>query len=306
MVVAAEKMGVHGSIGALMFGVALSNLPGRIRQDVMPGIRSTADGLFVPLFFSSAGLHLSLAFTSLPPMAIAVIVIVPLVGKFLGAIIGAYVIRMGISFPLATGLMAKGAAEIALLLIMLNHHLIGRELFSLLILIMFGYFLMMPPLITFAINRVRHSGSDEVVPGIIPAPLVRFVLEDLRIKDILDATPNYPDTDLTVRNFVDNWIVPHQEDYVATHRGELAGMVSLSMLRYLPKSDWASTPLGNVLSQRMLEASPDDFVEDVLQRMKENSLTVIPVVNSETGEFIGTVTSRDILDIMMIEVRGEY
>ena len=305
MVVAAVKMGVHGSIGALLFGVALSNLPGRIRQDVMPGIRSTADGLFVPLFFASAGLHLSLAFTSLPPLAIAAIVIVPLVGKFLGAIIGAYVIRMGISFPLATGLMAKGAAEIALLLIMLNHHLIGKELFSLLILIMFGYFLIMPPLITFAINRVRYSGSDEVVPGIIPAPLIRFALDDMRIKDILDATPNYPDTDLTVRNFVDNWIVPHQEDYVVTHRGELAGMVSLSMLRYLPKSDWASTPLGNVLSQRMLEASPEDFLEDVLQRMKENSLTVIPVVNSETGEFMGTVTTRDILDIMMIEVRGE-
>ena len=306
MVVGAEKMGVHGSIGALLFGVALSNLPGRIRQDVMPGIRSTADGLFVPLFFSSAGLHLSLAFTSLPPMAITAIVIVPLVGKFLGAIIGAYVIRMGISFPLATGLMAKGAAEIALLLIMLNHHLIGKELFSLLILIMFGYFLMMPPLITFAINRVRHSGSDEVVPGIIPAPLIRFTLDDMRIKDILDATPNYPDTDLTVRNFVDNWMVPHQEDYVVTHRGELAGVVSLSMLRYLPKSDWASTPLSNVLSQRMLEANPEDFVEDVLQRMKENSLTVIPVVNSETGEFIGTVTSRDILDAMMIEARGGY
>ena len=170
---------------------------------------------------------------------------------------------------------------------------------------MFGYFLIMPPLITFAINRVRYSGSDEVVPGIIPAPLIRFALDDMRIRDILDATPNYPDTDLTVRNFVDNWIVPHQEDYVVTYRGELAGMVSLSMLRYLPKSDWASTPLGNVLSQRMLEASPEDFLEDVLQRMKENSLTVIPVVNSETGEFMGTVTTRDILDIMMIEVRGE-
>ena len=305
MVVAAEKMGVHGSIGALLFGVALSNLPGRIRQDVMPGIRSTADGLFVPLFFASAGLHLSMAFTSLPPLAIAAIVIIPLAGKFLGAIVGAYVIRMGISFPLATGLMAKGAAEIALLLIMHNHDVIGKDLFSLLILIMFGYFLIMPPIITFAINRVRPLGSDDVVPGVIPAPLIRFALDDMRIKDILDATPNYPDTDLTVRNFVDNWIVPHQEEYVVTHRGELAGMVSLSMLRYLPKSDWASTPLGNVLSRRMPKASPDDFVEDVLQRMKENSLTVIPVVNSETDEFIGTVTTRDILDIMMIEVRGE-
>ena len=305
MVVGAEKMGVHGSIGALLFGVALSRLPGHIRQDVMPGIRSTADGLFVPLFFASAGLHLSLAFTSLSPLAIAAIVIVPLVGKFLGAIVGAYVIRMGISFPLATGLMAKGAAEIALLLIMLQHNLIQEDLFSLLILIMFVYFLTMPPLIMFAINRFKTSDSGTVVPVIIPAPLIRFALEDLRIKDILDDTPNYPDTGLTVRNFVDNWIVPHQQDYVVTDSGELAGIVSLSMLRFLPKNLWASTSLGNVLSQHMHKARPEDFVEDVLQQMKENSLTVIPIVDGETGEFLGTVTSRDILDVMMIEVRGE-
>lgn len=305
MVVGAEKMGVHGSIGALLFGVALSRLPGHIRQDVMPGIRSTADGLFVPLFFASAGLHLSLAFTSLSPLAIAAIVIIPLVGKFLGAIVGAYVIRIGISFPLATGLMAKGAAEIALLLIMFQHNLIQEDLFSLLILIMFGYFLMMPPLITFAINRFKTSDLEPVVPAIIPAPLIRFALEDLRIEDILDDTPNYPDTGLTVRNFVDNWIVPHQQDYVVTDRGELAGIVSLSMLRYLPKSSWGNTPLGNVLSHDMHKAHPEDFVEDVLQRMKENSLTVIPIVDGATDEFLGTVTSRDILDVMMIEVRGE-
>ena len=305
MVVGAEKMGVHGSIGALLFGVALSRLPGHIRQDVMPGIRSTADGLFVPLFFASAGLHLSLAFTSLSPLAIAAIVIVPLVGKFLGAIVGAYVIRMGISFPLATGLMAKGAAEIALLLIMLQHNLIQEDLFSLLILIMFVYFLTMPPLIMFAINRFKTSDSGTVVPVIIPAPLIRFALEDLRIKDILDDTPNYPDTGLTVRNFVDNWIVPHQQDYVVTDSGELAGIVSLSMLRYLPKNLWGSTPLSNVLSQHMQKARPEDFVEDVLQQMKENSLTAIPIVDGETDEFLGTVTSRDILDVMMIEVRGE-
>ena len=305
MVVGAEKMGVHGSIGALLFGVALSRLPGHIRQDVMPGIRSTADGLFVPLFFASAGLHLNLAFTSLPPLVIAAIVIIPLVGKFLGAIVGAYVIRMGISFPLATGLMAKGAAEVALLLVMLQHNLIQEDLFSLLILIMFGYFLIMPPLIMLAINRFKTSDSGTVVPEIIPAPLVRFALEDLRIKDILDDTPNYPDTRLTVRNFVDNWIVPHQQDYVVTDSGDLAGIVSLSMLRYLPKSLWSSTPLGNVLSQHIHKAHPEDFVEDVLQQMKDNSLTVIPVLDGETDEFIGTVTSRDILDVMMVEVRGE-
>ena len=304
IVVAAEEMEVHGSIGALLFGIALSRLPGHIRQDVMPGIRSAADGLFVPLFFASAGLHLSLAFTNLPLWTIAAIVIIPTLGKFAGAILGAYVIRMGISFPLSTGLMAKGAAEIALLLVMFNNGLIDNDLFSLLVLIMFGYFLVTPPLITFAINRAKSSDSDEITPPTIPAPLIRFALDDLKIKDILDSTPNYPESTLTVRSFVDNWVVPEQEDYVVVDHGVLVGIVSLSKLRYLPRSSWSDATLDNVLSHQMPKAGSEDYAEDVLQLMKESSLTVMPVVSSETDEFIGTVTTRDILDVIVFEARG--
>ena len=45
-------------------------------------------------------------------------------------------------------------------------------------------------------------------------------------------------------------------------------------------------------------------MEDALQRMTENSLTVIPVLDKKTGEFIGTVTSHEILELVMFTVRG--
>ena len=67
VVVGAERVGLHGSLGALLFGAALSMLPYQVRRDIMPGLRSTAEGFFVPLFFASAGLHLSLAFLDLAP-----------------------------------------------------------------------------------------------------------------------------------------------------------------------------------------------------------------------------------------------
>ena len=67
VVVAAEHVGLHGSLGALLFGAALSMLPYQVRRDIMPGMRGTAEGFFVPLFFASAGLHLSLDFLKLPP-----------------------------------------------------------------------------------------------------------------------------------------------------------------------------------------------------------------------------------------------
>ena len=71
VVVAAEHVGLHGSLGALLFGAALSMLPYQVRRDIMPGMRGTAEGFFVPLFFASAGLHLSLEFLTLPPETIA-------------------------------------------------------------------------------------------------------------------------------------------------------------------------------------------------------------------------------------------
>ena len=55
MVILAERIGLHSTIGALLFGAALSGLPHQLKVDIMPGMRSVAGGLFVPLFFASAG-----------------------------------------------------------------------------------------------------------------------------------------------------------------------------------------------------------------------------------------------------------
>ena len=110
-VVGAEKIGLHGSLGALLFGAALSGMPYQVRRDISPGMRSTAEGLFVPLFFAAAGLHLDFSFASLPGVTIAAFVLVPFFGKFLGALLGAGLARLDKPFTLATGLMAKGVRK---------------------------------------------------------------------------------------------------------------------------------------------------------------------------------------------------
>ena len=303
-VVGAEKMGLHGSLGALLFGAALSGMPHQVRRDIAPGMRSVAEGLFVPLFFAAAGLHMSLSFTELPALTIAALVVVPLIGKFAGALIGALVARLDTPFALATGLMAKGVAEVALLLVLLETGVIGRDLFSLLVLIMFGYILLTPPAINLVIRRTRSSASPDV-PDRLPPSLVRFALNDISVGDVLDLRRGYPDPSLSVRAFADRWIVPHQQDYVIADKGELAGIVSLGMLRYVPKESWTTTPLSRIVRRNPPVARPEEPVEDVLQRMTEKSLTVLPVVEPESGKFVGVITSQEILDLIISEARGE-
>ena len=300
-----ESLGAHGSLGALLFGAALSGLPYQLRQDIVPGMRSAAEGLFVPLFFASAGLHLSLSFTDLPIVTILALVSIPLVGKFAGSLVGAFVSRLEMPFALATGLMAKGVAEIALLLVLLETGVIGNDVFSLLVLIMFAYILLAPSAINYAVNRTRPS-EKTTLPGTIPVSLARFALDDITVNDILDRTRSYPKPQLSVRNFVDQWIIPQQHDYLVVENGTVSGIVSLGMLRYLPKEAWSTTRLESVVRRKTPLARPDEPVEDVLQRMTENSLTVIPVVEEESEEFLGMVTSQDVLDLITLEARGAH
>ena len=301
VVALAEQVGLHGSLGALLFGAALSTLPYQVRRDIMPGMKGTAEGLFVPLFFASAGLHLSLEFLKLPLETVLALTLVPLAGKFVAAFISVYITRLHAPFATAMGLMAKGVAEIALLLLLLQTGTIDKGVFSLLVLVMFGYILLTPMGISFAIGRLKHS--ETVIPrGQMPPSLDRFALEGITIKDILDRSRSYPEQSLTLKAFVDSWILPQQNDYVVVDKGKFAGIVSLSMLRYLPRSEWGHTHLDRVLRRHTPNANSEELVEDVLQRMTENSLTVLPVLDKNTGEFIGTVASHEILELVMFTV----
>ena len=98
----------------------------------------------------------SFTFVTLPLEAMAGLALIPLFGNFTGAFIGAYVSRLAVPYAVATGLMGKGVAEIALLLVMWDSGIIDEVIFSFLVLVMFGYILFMPAVIGFAVNRASR------------------------------------------------------------------------------------------------------------------------------------------------------
>ena len=305
VVLAAELIGLHGSLGALLFGAALSGLSYQVRRTIIPGMRSVAEGFFVPLFFASAGLHLSLSFLNLPPWTLAALVLVPVIGHFAGAFIGAYLARLRNPLAQATGLMSKGVAETALLLVLLDSGAIGHEVFSLFVLVMFGYILLTPVAIGVGLRRSRPVDEAEL-PDELPATLLHFALEGIEVGDILDRARRYPNSSLTVREFVEHWVETHQQDYVVADDGVLVGIVSVNMLRYRPKNTWAETPLRDVLRDEVPLARADEPVEDALQRMTDHSLTALPVIEGHTEQLLGVVTSRDLLELIVTDAKGQH
>ena len=306
VVVGAEKMGLHGTIGALLFGAALSGLSQGVRDDIMPGMRSASEGLFVPLFFASAGLHFDLSFTSLPATTATALVLVPLAGKFAGAFVGTYVTRIDAPFALAAGLMSKGVAEIAFLLVLLESGTIEKDVFSLLVLIMFGYILFMPAVINFAVRRTvlpdRPALPDSVTPS-----FARYALEEVQVRSVFDRTREYPGSDTSVAEFMESWTVPHQHDYLVVDGGEVAGIVSTTGLRSVRRRSRRAAALGDVLRANTLATFPDEPIHDALEKMTNAPQTVIAVLDRESGRFLGSLTSHDVIDlvVLMNEINAE-
>ena len=304
VVVLAEEVGLHGSLGALLFGAALSFLPYQMRRDIMPGMRGAAEGFFVPLFFASAGLYFSLEFTRLPVETILVLAFVPLAGKVGASLLSAYVTRVDAPFATAVGLTAKGVAEIALLLVMLHSGAIGEDIFSLLVLVMLAYIMITPMGIGLALRRTARSTSELSLDD-IPPSFERFVLDEVRVRDLLDPYRLHPEASQTVKTFAEDWPLQDQHDYVIVEHGALVGIVSLGMLRYLPRAEWDHTPLRQMLRQQTPTAYSDEHLEDALQRMTEHSLSVLPVVDSETGEYRGSISAHEILEMLVMSARGQ-
>ena len=301
---AAELFGLHGTLGALLFGASLAGLPYQVRREIMPGLRSTAEGLFVPLFFASAGLHFTFSFVELPAWTMLALAFIPLFGNFIGAFFGAYVSRLTVPYAVASGLMGKGVAEIALLLVLRESGTIHESVFSFLVLVMFCYILFMPPAISFAVTRASSRVAPTTNPRNIPSGAVLFALDDTVVNDILDRSRRLPDVSISVREFTERWAIPQQYDYVVVDGDALAGIASMGAFRYLPKSAWSNTNLGEVVRQETPTAYPDEPVEDALQRMTEAGLSAIAVVDRESDQVLGSIRVGDVVELMLNEGRG--
>ena len=312
VVVGAEEIGLHGSLGALLFGAALSGLPHRMREDIMPGMRSTAEGLFVPLFFASAGLHLDFSFVELPVITIVALLFIPMIGKILASLIGTYLARLDTPIVISTGLMGKGVAEIALLLVLFETGVISQGVYSLLTITMFGYILLMPPVISFAVSRAKVPEETSQPQTIVPA-FARHALAGVIVSSVMDRTRSYPDPDLPVSSFLDDWLVPNQTDYLIMDRGVPVGTVSLARVNFRRRlffwrrGSFGYTPLRALMRRRPPHANPDEPIQDALERMASSSLTIIPVMDRSTGHFLGMVSSNEILELvaLMDEIREE-
>ncbi len=130
----AELSGVHGAIGALLLGVAVSRMEKKEYHEISKNVSVIGNGIFIPIFFAGIGIHFSTSFVELPILIIGGFLTIIIAGKFFASHIAVRISRLKPTRTVTYGLMAKGAVDLALLLTLLDASIIDESLFSLLVL----------------------------------------------------------------------------------------------------------------------------------------------------------------------------
>ncbi|TDC75595.1 cation:proton antiporter [Streptomyces hainanensis] len=159
---ATEWLGLHYIFGAFLFGVVLPR-PGteRLRREVHDRLAPLSGTLLLPVFFLIAGLQVDLSGLDASGLGdLVLILLVAVGGKFVGAFVAARLNRMPArqSAALATLMNTRGLTELIVLNVGLQLGFLGRELYSLMVVMAVVTTAMAGPLLTSLLGR--PTGND--------------------------------------------------------------------------------------------------------------------------------------------------
>jgi Kef-type K+ transport system membrane component KefB len=156
---ATEWLGLHAVFGAFLFGACLPR-DDRLLDTLIERLEHVAVLVMMPVFFALAGLGTTAdAFAGGGLATLALILLAAIVGKVLGAACAARSAALGWREAFAVGALmnARGLMELIVMKVGLDAGLIGRELFTMLMVMAIATTLMTAPLLGRSMRGARHA-----------------------------------------------------------------------------------------------------------------------------------------------------
>lgn len=148
-------------IGGIVAGTALG--AGRAR---LAALRTVVVSALAPIFFATAGLRMDLTSLWHPAVLAAglLVLAVAIVGKFVGAYLGARVGRLGHweGLALGAGLNARGVIEVVVAMVGLRLGILSVQAYTLIVLVAVVTSLMAPPILRLAMARIEQTAEEEL------------------------------------------------------------------------------------------------------------------------------------------------
>ncbi|MBI3794882.1 MAG: cation:proton antiporter [Nitrospinae bacterium] len=181
-----EWVGIHAVFGAFMAGVALGDSE-HMRKRTKETLDQFVSFIFAPLFFVGIGLKVNL-FENFDPLLTLVVILLAFVGKVAGCGIGARLGGMPARESLAVGfgMNARGAMEIILALLALEHGLIGEKMFVSLVIMALTTSVVSGPMMQLVLKSKRKRQIGDYLVG-------RAFVSHLKSSDVSGAVREMSD-----------------------------------------------------------------------------------------------------------------
>ena len=294
----AELSGIHGAIGALLLGIAVSRMNREEYTEISKSIHVIGYGIFIPIFFAGIGLHFTTRFVEIDLWIIAAFIGIIVGVKFIGSYIAVKIAKMRPATTVAYGVMSKGAVDLALMLSLLQVNLLDDSLFSLLVL---------GTLITMIISSVELQrklkkivqvkvGSVEI--GMLPI-FFRRTVSDKRAQDAMTTKFQKTKPNVSIKTFLQSDIDPKEETMVIDDDGRLIGIVSKKELNNVHKKSRDVALISDIMERKFHTVIPQDYIYSVIQKMNSHHFEMIPVIEpSFSGKIVGIVSSKTLLSLL--------
>ncbi len=136
---------------------------------------------------------------------------------------------------------------------------------------------------------------------------VQRSLHGVKVREVMEAdpasvTPNESVADLVnerlLRSGARSFLVRHDD-------GGLAGIVTLSDVRRVPREDWAPARVTDIMTRHadLATVGPDDQVEAALKLLQEREVNQLPVVDVDHRTVLGLLTRAGILRLIEARMR---
>lgn len=158
-----HALGLEPIFGAFLCGLVVSSVGGIDPARLVP-LRTLVLSVLAPVFFATAGLRVDLAALTQPTVLLAglVVLTVAIVGKFLGAFLGARLSRLNRweALALGAGMNARGVVEVVVAMAGLRLGVLNTATYTIIVLVAIVTSLMAPPILRFAMARVEHTAEE--------------------------------------------------------------------------------------------------------------------------------------------------
>lgn len=130
--------------------------------------------------------------------------------------------------------------------------------------------------------------------------MLRLTVGDIMTREVVGVPAG-----MTVSRFVEEYVIGmRRKSFPVIEDGRLAGMISLSDVRDVPRERRRYVRVGAVMARNLVTAAPDEPVGTLVERMAEGDIDRVPVVDAaDPDRMVGIVSVTDVLALDEVSSR---